>query len=310
LTTTAVIGNYNGDAHLEECISTLREQTDPPTSIVVVDGSSTDGSAELASRLDTRLIRRPNLGLGHLYNTGVAASTADFVFLANNDIALAPTCLEHLNDALANRPAAFAADARQQSWDGARTIHARTVLTRGRLLGEYLPGLHLDANVPATFVAPSVCANGAAMLVRRSMFNELGGFDETFFLEWEDLDLCWRAWVRGWGTVYVPDAVVRHRVGAATSSDAQPKRAASSHHNLMRFALKCLPPREAVRVLAGELLRLPVHPRAITRGAWTVLRELREVRRHRLAAAPAQQVLDSLLEETPTSVPGAGRALR
>ena len=52
------------------------------------------------------------------------------------------------------------------------------------------------------------------MLVRRERLLELGGFDETFFMDFEDLDLCWRAWLRGWASVYVPDAVVRHRVGA------------------------------------------------------------------------------------------------
>ena len=55
------------------------------------------------------------------------------------------------------------------------------------------------------------------MLVRRERLLELGGFDETFFMEFEDLDLCWRAWLRGHGSVYVPDAWLRHRVGGATT---------------------------------------------------------------------------------------------
>ena len=52
-----------------------------------------------------------------------------------------------------------------------------------------------------------MCANGAAMLVRRDALLELGGFDETFFMELEDIDLCWRAWLRGWPSVYVPDGL-------------------------------------------------------------------------------------------------------
>ena len=87
-------------------------------------------------------------------------------------------------------------------------IHARTTLRRGRLLREYIPGLHLDHRRRRRQGDADVCANGAAMLVRRSLFLELGGFDETFFMEWEDLDLCWRAWLRGRPTVYVPDARV------------------------------------------------------------------------------------------------------
>ena len=115
-------------------------------------------------------------------------------------------------------------------------------------------------------------AHGAAMLVRRDVLLELGGFDETFFIEWEDLDLCWRAWLRGHRSVYVPAASVRHRVGAATTAADLTPRLASSHHNLMRFALKCLPARAAARVLAGELLRLPAHPRLIAPALLAVLR--------------------------------------
>jgi GT2 family glycosyltransferase len=123
------------------------------------------------------------------------------------------------------------------------------------------------------------------MLVRRSMYCELGGFDETFFMEWEDLDLCWRAWLRGWATVYVPEAKVRHRVGAVTGRAERPKRSTSSHHNLVRWALKCLPPAYAVRVVAGELLRLPRHPRAIAGGLAAVAFELPDIVRHRARLA-------------------------
>jgi hypothetical protein len=266
--------------------------------LVVVDAESTDDSPALAERLGARVIRHRNRGLGVLYNIGVAATTAEHVFLANNDIALDPSCLERLRTALDNDRAAFAADARQLDWAGEQTIHARTTLTRGRMTREFLPGLHLDPNVPASQVTPTVCANGAAMLVRRSMFDELGGFDETFFMEWEDLDLCWRGWLRGFSTVYVPDAVVRHRVGAVTTDVVRPRRSASSHHNLVRFALKCLPPAAAARVLAGELLRLPAHPRAVATGLATVVTEVPAIRQERRRAGASADVFQALLEDS------------
>mgnify|MGYP001606185629 CR=1 FL=1 len=105
-----------------------------------------------------------------------------------------------------------------------RGIAGATTLGRGRLFHEYLPGLHLDAVVAAGPVVPPVSAHGAAMLVRRSMFLELGGFDETFFMEYEDLDLCWRAWLRGWSSVYVPEATLRHRVGTVTTAAVSGRR--------------------------------------------------------------------------------------
>ena len=249
----------------------------------------------LAEGLGVRVVRNRNLGLGVLYNLGVAATTAEYVFLANNDVALEPSCLERLRDALEADRSTFAADARQLDWAGERTIHARTTLTRGRLTREFLPGLHLDPNVPASRVTRTVCANGAAMLVRRSMFEELGGFDETFFMEWEDLDLCWRGWLRGFSTVYVPDAVVRHRVGAVTTDAVRARRSASSHHNLVRFALKCFPPTAAARVLVGELVRLPAHPRAVATGLVSLVKELPTIRRERRHIGPSVDVFRSLV---------------
>jgi GT2 family glycosyltransferase len=298
LTIAVVIGNHNGTAVLSDCLSSIRAQTLAPADIVVVDGESTDESAALAERHGVRVIRHRNLGLGVLYNLGVAATTADYVFLANNDIALDPVCLERLHAAMTRDDSIVAADARQLDWAGEKTIHARTTLSRGRLTREFLPGLHLDPNVPATGVTPTVCANGAAMLVRRSLFDELGGFDETFFMEWEDLDLCWRGWLRGFTTVYVPDAVVRHRVGAVTTDAVRPRRSASSHHNLVRFALKVLPPAAAARVVAGELIRLPAHPRAVTAGLANVVRELPAIRRERRRAGPSDAVFRSLVGES------------
>jgi GT2 family glycosyltransferase len=163
------------------------------------------------------------------------------------------------------------------------------------MLHEYLPGLHLDSNVAADDVVRTVCANGAAMLVRRDRHLELGGFDETFFMEWEDLDLCWRAWLRGWSTVYVPRAILRHRVGAVTTEAVAPQRSASSHHNLLRFALKCLPLSAAARVVAGELLRAPRHAAAVSRALGAVAGEIPEIIRERRSARPSSSLLRELL---------------
>jgi GT2 family glycosyltransferase len=150
--------------------------------------------------------------------------------------------------------------------------------------------------VPADSIVPTVSAHGAAMLVRRELLLELGGFDESFFMEWEDLDLCWRAWLRGWPTVYVPQARLRHRVGGVTTLGVRARRSASSHHNLLRFAFKCLPPAAAARVFAGELLRLPRHPRAIAGGLRAFARELPEVVRSRRHVRPREDLLRGFLE--------------
>jgi GT2 family glycosyltransferase len=294
-----VIGNYRGEQLLGDCLASVQRQSLPPREVLVVDGASPDRSVEVAEALGTRVLRRENRGLGYLYNEGARAASSDLVLLLNNDVALDEHCLELLAGALAADESLFAADPRQVDWEGVRDVKARTTLARGRLLREYIPSLHLDDLVASSETVPTVSAHGAAMLVRRRLMLELGGFDETFFMEWEDLDLCWRAWLHGYGSVYVPDAWLRHRVGGATGARDLSRRLTSSHHNLMRFALKCLPASAAARVLAGELLRLPAHPRLIAPAVLALLRELPEILAVRRRIAPSRAHFDWLLAGMP-----------
>jgi len=296
---TVVVGNHQGEAVLDDCLASLAAQTEPPDEVIVVDGESTDASRAVAARHGARWLATRNVGLGFLYNRGAEAASTAYVLFTNNDVALEPRCLELLRRALDDDPSLFAADPRQLSWDGAVMVHGHSTLRRGRLWGELLPGLHLDQSGVVEENARTVMANGGCMLVRRSMALELGGFDETFFMDLEDLDLCWRAWLRGWGVVHVPAAVLRHRVGAVTTAAVLPRRLASSHHNLLRFALKCLPAREAAVVMAVELARLPRHRGIVARAMARIARESPAVLRTRAAVRPSRALLGWMLAGQP-----------
>lgn len=292
---TIVVGNYEGERLLADCLASIDAQTRRATASIVVDASSSDGSAALAEKLGARVLIRENRGLGYLYNEGARAATTPYVMLVNNDVALDTRCLELLGAELDRDERRFAADPRQMSWSGEELVHARAMLSRGPMFRQPLPGFRLDLTVPANDVVPTVSANGGAMLVRRDRLLELGGFDETMFLDFEDIDLCWRAWLRGWESVYVPNAYVRHRVGAVTTPGVvQKRRLISSHHNLMRFALKCFPAKDAFRVVGGELLRFPRHPRLIGPALWQVAFELPEIMRRRRAARPTGALMRRL----------------
>jgi N-acetylglucosaminyl-diphospho-decaprenol L-rhamnosyltransferase len=302
-----VVGNWQGEAVLPDCLRSLEQQTLAPADVIVVDASSGDRSVAVAREHGARVLVRANRGLGHLYNEGARAARAPFVLCVNNDVALDRRCLELLERELDADGARFAADPRQVDWAGSRLVHARARLSRGPLLRQPLPGFRLELTAPAETVVPTLSANGGAMLVRRERLLELGGFDETMFMDFEDLDLCWRAWLRGWPSVYVPEAVVRHRVGAVTSEAMLRRRLVSSHHNLLRFALKCLPAREASRMLLGELIRLPRHPRLVAPALARVLRELPEVRRERRSASPSARFTRWVLAGMPGELPPAAR---
>jgi len=303
---TLVIGNFEGERFLDDCIASAWSQSLAPNDIVVVDGDSRDASRDRAAEHGARVLHVPNRGLAFLYNRGVEAAQTEYVVLSNTDVVYDVRCFEELAAALDDCPDAFAADARQLDWRGETVVHDRTTVQRGRLFREWFPGLHLDHVVAAHATETTVVAHGALLLVRRSKFLELGGFDETFFLDFEDVDLCWRAWSRGWASLHVPSARVRHYVGGVTTARALPRRLASSHHNILRFALKCLPAREAATVVAGELLRTPAHPRALPPALFAVGRELPEILRLRRAIAPRRELLEWLLAGQPggpTAVP-------
>src|SRR5258708_21295354 len=130
---TAVIGNYQGEHLLPDCLASLKTQTQLPVEVIVVDASSSDESDAVARSHGARVLRFPNRGLGFLYNRGAAAASSELVLFLNNDVALEPVCIQQLASALAADPSRFAADAHQLDWEGRRTIHARTTLRPGRL---------------------------------------------------------------------------------------------------------------------------------------------------------------------------------
>ena len=303
---TAVVANYQGETVLGDCLASLTNQTLVPAEILVVDAGSTDGGTALAESLGAKVIATDNRGVGRLYNIGARAATTPLVLLANNDVAFAPNCVRLLASALEREENCFAADPTQLDWDSGAVIHSRTEIERGRLIREPLPGFRVDQTRPAGGVEPTLFANGAAMLVRRDLLLELGGFDESFFMEFEEIDVCWRAWLRGWKTIHVPAASLRHHVATATSLEGvQRRRVASAHYNLIRFALKCLPLRGVARVLAGELLRLPVHPRLVAPALASAAADLPKILRARAHARPSLEVYEWLLSGQPGSAPSA-----
>jgi GT2 family glycosyltransferase len=295
-TVSAVVASFGSETFLPGCLASLEQQSRPPAETIVVDAGSSDRSVDVAETGGARVIRAENLGVGHLYNVGARAAGGELALLANADVVLDRRCVELLAAALEADDGRFAADPTQLDWTGRHVIHARTTVRRGPLARQVLPGFVLDENTEASGVTPSVLANGAAMLVRRERLLSLGGFDETFFLEFEEIDLCWRAWLRGWATVHVSDALVRHHVGGATPPELRTRRLRSAHHNRVRFALKCLPPHAAARLLAGQAIATMRHPLLGLPALARVAAELPQILRERRAIGPTRETFERLVE--------------
>jgi GT2 family glycosyltransferase len=273
---TAVIVNYNGARHLPTCIASLRTQTWRVKKIIVVDNGSTDQSAAICQGLNVEFLATGrNIGLGAAYNRGVAASQTEFAVLLNNDVELDDDCIGELLQPLAADARLFAADPMQLSWDRTQIIHYCCTLRASEhwkdLAGNpfavwpMLKRVYVRETRGSRRI-PFAC--GGAMMVRVSHFREVGGFDEAFFLDWEDVDLGWRANLLGYPSVFVTKAVLRHRWGASTEvaakwSWARLRMAISQNYNMMRFAIKCLDARNAIMF---PLVRLAIAPLYCFRG--------------------------------------------
>lgn len=222
LTVSVIIVNWNGADHLRLCLPSLASQSLKPLEIIIVDNRSSDSSAAVATRFGVRwLPLEINLGLGPALNRGSTIASGDLLLFVNNDMKFDPGFIAALVEPLEEDGEIFAADGMQFSWDGTVRAHMATRLTnvpsRQNSSTELVPGIHFYQQ-EKTEQSSVFMASAACMMVRRAFFDELGGFDDRLPLGYEDVEICWRAWVRGRKTLYVPGAICWHRIGASIRS--------------------------------------------------------------------------------------------
>jgi GT2 family glycosyltransferase len=208
LLVSVIIPTLAADSRLSECLDSLGRQTRRDFEVIIVDNSGKglvrrEGIAPHACVIENSI----NAGFGAAINQGLRASSAPYVATLNDDAAAHPGWLEVLVATLETRPDAgmCASQVRlfgEQRLDSAGMLMSRDGSSKQR--GHGRPPEDFPAAEEALF--PS----GSAALYRRSMLEELGGFDADFFLYCEDTDLGLRARWAGWKCLYAPDAVVEH----------------------------------------------------------------------------------------------------
>jgi GT2 family glycosyltransferase len=219
--------------------------------VIVVDNASADGSvAMLASDyLWVRVVANSdNLGFTRGNNQGLAISLGQFVLFLNPDTELAPDALRLMLDYAAAQPQVGVIGPQLRYGDGSLQSSRRrfptlvtfflesTVVQRwwrqNRVLSRYYM---LDR--PDDAISQVDWVVGACMLVRRTMLDQIGGFDEVFFMYSEELDLCHRAVDAGWQVVYLPDAVATHYEGKS-SEQVVAARHIRFHSSRVRYVRK------------------------------------------------------------------------
>lgn len=230
----AVLVNYNAGPDLRNALQSVASEMGDGWEAVVVDNASTDGSdAEVrAFAPQARLIRNSeNVGFGRGVNQGIAATRASRVLIMNPDCRLHTGAVATLLRELDADPACAIAGPRILDPDGSVQGNARgdpDMLTglfgRTGVLRRVLPALPLArrnviVDPPMDEGMRSIRVDwisGACMLARRDALDAVGGFDERYFMYWEDADLCRRLRSCGYHIRYVPAAVAVHRVGQSS----------------------------------------------------------------------------------------------
>ncbi len=260
---TVAIPTLTAGAALTRCVEALARQTYRSFEIVVVDNGGAGAARRRLRGWDVVILENPgNAGFGAAVNQAWRTGAGPYLAVLNDDTEPCPRWLGALVEAIEQ--------------------HARVGMCASRVLlaGEALvdsAGMRLcrdgssrqrgHREPPGAWEQPdeALCPSGSAALYRRQMIDEIGGFDESFFLYCEDTDLGLRARWAGWRCVYVPDAVVEHAY-SQTAGLASALKAYLVERNRLQVAIKNLPARWLWQAPAVTLARYAWHLWWLRRG--------------------------------------------
>jgi hypothetical protein len=224
-----VVVNHNTREHLAACLASVMPER--PDQVIVVDNASTDGSPESVRRAypEVEVIEAGNGGFGAGANIGISHARHPYVLLLNSDTRLRPGALDALTRYLDERPDVGLAGPQLLNPDGSLqpsvypnpgpladlirwTSVARIASAIPKLRARYLVDNPHSSQIDVGWLA------GAALAIRKAAFDEIGGFDASFFMYSEEVDLAYRMQKAGWRVRFAPVAEVSHVGGASTAA--------------------------------------------------------------------------------------------
>lgn len=249
---SVILINYNDCAMTLNVLSCLgKERQEVALEIIVVE--NTDNPAQrLPEPMDGVFVLRnvENNGFGHACNLGAAAAKGEWLLFLNNDTVLEPGALKLVLEFAKQQPQCGAVGICTLLPDGSLDhgckrgfptpmaslfyfTHMDRLFPKNRAIGAYR-----QTFVPIDAVAPVDAVSGAFLLLRKSLFLEIGGFDEQFFMYGEDLDLCYRIAEAGYQSYYFGKAGMTHFKGQSGLSQRSPKVVAAFYEAMHIFYQK------------------------------------------------------------------------
>lgn len=256
-TISVIIVNLNGQALLADCIDALAAQDYPQNrvEIILVDNGSTDNSVPFVRETypTVQVIEvGHNLGFAGGNNLGARIATGNYLALINNDARADPHWLRAMVEMLEGQPEVACAASKILNQDGKKIDFVGSVMNlygRAFQTDEGIPVALGVYDEPRELLAPC----GGAMMIRRDVFWQVGGFDEDYIAYYEDVDLGWRLWLYGYKVLFVPHAIVYHRSHQTGSGFPVEQRYVLSEINALRTVIKNYEDENLWRVLPLSL---------------------------------------------------------
>ena len=280
------IVSYRCESLLRDCLQSLRDN--PPSrgmTVHVVDNASGDGTAEMVTRefREFRLTTsEQNLGFSAANNIAIRAGSAPYVLVLNPDTRITPGSLDRLLELMDSRADVGMSGPRLELDDGSFDHAAKRSFPTPVSALAYFTGVgrRRDSGRLAAYRAPEIesgpvdAVNGAFMLTRRAALDQVGLFDEGYWMYMEDLDLCYRLARAGWVTWFEPDVTVIHVKAGTTGKDRSFRLNRAFHYGMYRFY------RKHYAHAHNPLFNLVIYAGILTKLTVTVVStELRRLRR-------------------------------
>lgn len=214
-----IIINMNGEDYLKICLPSLIKEVYGNKEIVIVDNGSTDGSVEFVKKNYSEIVvieNKFNAGFAGANNQGYKKTHGKYLFLLNNDTKIPKVLFKPLVDFMEANSSVGATQPRVLRQNEPEKLDSvGSFFTRSGFLYHFGFG-HKDTK-KLKRVRPLFSAKGCALMLRKSLIDRIGLFDEDFFAYFEETDLCWRIWLSGYKIFYIPDSYILHKGWGTTS---------------------------------------------------------------------------------------------
>lgn len=245
--TSVIIVTYNSQDHIQKCLKSLQFQLKTDFEVIIVDNNSSDKTIKEINEIkniSTKILRQTqNLGFSRANNIGAKESKGDILLFLNPDTEIEKIDLQAISDYLSNSDIGIIAPKLVMD-DGKVQSSVMNIPTLKNALLEYWLGQKNKYSQYAPTEGEPIqveAVYGAAIFIKRVVYESVGGFDNKYFLYFEDIDLCRKIRDKGLKVIYCPEYIVKHSVGASSKTNPKTRNlfieSAKKFHGLFKYYL-------------------------------------------------------------------------